>query len=351
MPAGSVFGSVSSSSLRSRVRQHGEVGEEPGKIPEMFFAFDLAARLPSIDRLVGNPTEMTLAFLGRPVAVSGLDGRGGLVGAGWVRFSCGGFGTEEKARDFAVELRERLRLAAVRGKFGIAIDDRVEQARIVQTVDEATGELRSARSITDGIRTFEETGADTLVWALPLSAERRYGPELLEQHLEAVAGLAWPSHNERLSLACDLLNGVDFESTVRARFIRLVTALEALAGERPEHSAPLVALLRRWRKELEEVDGSALPDGELASFRGQLRDIQQVSIKTAVRSLVARHAPGPTDDDSNERFVARCYDRRSLMLHEGVEADEGDQLGRLRVIVEAAVLGVAAEASDARAGP
>jgi hypothetical protein len=307
------------------------------------FAVDLTARLPSIDRLVGDPDEMAFTFLGRSIVVTGLDG-GALVASGWVRFHCGGFDSEFEAEQFALELRDRLRLAAVRGKFGIAIDDRVERAHTVLHVDPTTGEPRSARSIVDGIQTYEETSADMVVSAMPVSIERQYGPDLMAEHLEAVAPLARPSGHERLALACDLVGGVDFESTVRARFIRLVTALEALAGERPDHAANLVALVDHWSGEATAVDRATIDGGELDSFIGQLRDLRKVSIKIALRKLVARHAPSQEAGESNERFVGECYDKRSLMLHEGVDVDVADQVARLRVIVENVLLAVASVA-------
>ena len=68
----------------------------------MTFAFDLNARLPAIDRLVGDPHEMMLTFLDRPVVVTGLDG-GALVESGWVRFHCGGVESEDGVEQFAYQ--------------------------------------------------------------------------------------------------------------------------------------------------------------------------------------------------------------------------------------------------------
>jgi hypothetical protein len=307
----------------------------------MPFAFDLTAHLPRVDRLLGDPAVLSLTYRGRSIVVSGLDGEA-LVESGWVRFHGGGFDDQDEAERFALELKGHLRLAAARGKFGIAIDDAINRSLTASQADERTGAVRNVHAVGDGVHTYEESERDEFVWALPGAFRRQYPSELLNEHLDAVAELdAVTDDRQSLALACDLLAGVDFDSSTRARFIRLVTALEALVDE-TAHSDMLIALVSRCEEELATINADDVREGELDSFEGQLRHLRNESIGRQLSALVERHAPGEDNGEQNERFVRRCYQVRSVMLHDGREGDAGARVARLRSIVERVILSVAA---------
>src|SRR5260221_10048078 len=109
------------------------------------------------------------------------------------------------------------------------------------------------------------------------------------------------------------------ESTERACFIGLMTALEALSVQR-DYGDEIAALLADLSTELEGLP--LLAGEEKASLRSslssRLRQLRQESVRQAIIRTVKDHI----NDPDTIRFVDEAYGVRSKILHEGLRAPE-----------------------------
>jgi hypothetical protein len=106
------------------------------------------------------------------------------------------------------------------------------------------------------------------------------------------------------TLAAQLYNQSHFLSSDAARFITLISAVEALA-ERRSRSPAAVALIERL---LEMTAAAGNPD----ELTDGLANLKQESIRSACRRLVTTYCGKPAVTD-----LMRAYKIRSTLLHEG----------------------------------
>ena len=129
-------------------------------------------------------------------------------------------------------------------------------------------------------------------------------------------------------LAAEVLMSAAFEASDRARFLAHITALEILADREPR-SALLAQVVDGLPRNLDAVKGD-LTEGEYQSFRSSLATLRLQSIGQAVRRLgtdIDRSSiPGLGDEDPGD-FLARCYQARSNLVHEGETSADLRALG------------------------
>ena len=109
------------------------------------------------------------------------------------------------------------------------------------------------------------------------------------------------------------------ETTDRARFIGLMTALEALSVQY-DYGDDIGSLLTELASRLEE--SPLLQGDDKASLRsslsGRLKGLRQESVRQAIVRAVREHM----NDKETFRFVDEAYGVRSKILHEGLRAAE-----------------------------
>lgn len=140
-------------------------------------------------------------------------------------------------------------------------------------------------------------------------------------------GLGFPAHDRlltdaKLCVAIDLYGAHFSETSINARFLTLVMALEALA-EGEKRPAAVLDLLASWRNELDELK-HGFPAGDerrtaLESIERELFFRQENSIRSQVRTLVKATltAIGDADAEQTARSAVKIYDHRSTLVHEG----------------------------------
>jgi hypothetical protein len=141
-------------------------------------------------------------------------------------------------------------------------------------------------------------------------------------------------------LAAEVLMSASFEASDRARFLAYITALEILAGRQPR-SAVLDQVVDAALRNLDAVKGD-LTESEYQSFRSSLATLRLQSIGQAVRGLGTdlnrSSIPGLGDEDPGD-FLARCYQARSNLVHEGkTSADLRALSGPLHFMIRAILL-------------
>lgn len=109
------------------------------------------------------------------------------------------------------------------------------------------------------------------------------------------------------------------EASERARFIALVTALEALSVQR-DYGDDVASILAELAARLEASPSFA--GEEKASMRnslsGRIKQLRQESVRQAIVRTVQEHI----SDRETIRFVDEAYGVRSKILHEGLRAPE-----------------------------
>jgi hypothetical protein len=133
-----------------------------------------------------------------------------------------------------------------------------------------------------------------------------------------------PALSETQMLALELYNLTHFGLASRARFIALVTVVEALA--RPvSKSAQVRALVKLLQSMVQESTVSAPERRELCDGLGRLKTD---SISSACRKLIAQLV-----NLEESRYFNDCYKTRSDLLHKGetkrTEPDSPDRLDEL----------------------
>lgn len=121
--------------------------------------------------------------------------------------------------------------------------------------------------------------------------------------------------DEKLLLSMEIFCAARLESSQRATFLALVSALEPLAREAPLGQA-VAAFVDQCVLQLR---GNADVQPELkASLEGRLLQLRQESIRQALRRLAQSTLPNQPDAP---RLIDDAYGLRSQLIHSGVPAD------------------------------
>ena len=130
---------------------------------------------------------------------------------------------------------------------------------------------------------------------------------------DAYALLAEP--DEKLLLSMEIFCAARLESSQRATFLALVSALEPLAKEEP--LGPAVSLF--IEECAQQLRTSADIQSELkASLEGRLLQLRQESVRQALRRLARTALPNQPEAS---RLIDEAYALRSQLIHKGVPAD------------------------------
>lgn len=140
-----------------------------------------------------------------------------------------------------------------------------------------------------------------------------YAPSIVLGELqEAYALLREP--NEKLLLSMEIFCAARLESSQRAVFLALVSALEPLAQE-----APLGESVDQFVAEcVTQLRASAIPKELRASLEGRLNQLRQESIRQALKRLASETLPNQPEAPA---AVDEAYALRSQLIHSGVPPD------------------------------
>ena len=129
--------------------------------------------------------------------------------------------------------------------------------------------------------------------------------------------------HKKQTLAAQLYNQSHFHLSDTARFLTLISAIEALAEQRSKPPAT-VALIDRL---MEMAAAAGNPD----DLNNGLGNLKQESIRSACRRLVETYGENPADTHEARAF-ARAYTIRSTLLHEGEPPPGTDLAAELRTL-------------------
>ena len=116
---------------------------------------------------------------------------------------------------------------------------------------------------------------------------------------------------EKLLVSMELFTSAKLETTDRAKFVGLVSALEPLVQQEHYANQELEKLVNSFVKQLTDT---SIPDKIKRSVEGRIRDLKKESISQAMQRIVQESIP------ANEKAVSiikDAYNIRSTILHEG----------------------------------
>jgi hypothetical protein len=150
----------------------------------------------------------------------------------------------------------------------------------------------------------------------------RFFYKVAPDELASVAEQAFKAEidvSQSVLISMEFFAAARLESTQRARFISLMTALEALA-EQADYGDELGKVLFEFAREIESHPKLQGPDMTplRTSLSGRIRQLRTESVRQAILRTVRQHV----DDENAVRFVDKAYGIRSKMLHEGHQVAE-----------------------------
>ena len=260
---------------------------------------------------------------GSPYVLRSLSESAPINGADQLILSSQGFESEEDAWNAGRDAKAALLLAAA--TVGTGIDtgkDRASGSFGKVVVDMMLDEHGVAlRSDVHGLTVFDDRVKTVFGSFGGRVSVGRSGDAFLKAFGEAIN--ARLSLTEKQRLALELLGYSHFESSLRARFLTLITVVETLIESKlrpPTALAHVDALITATL-------AAALDENESASIVGGLQWLRFNSIGQATRALVSASAGdklyGGKRPDS---FFSACYEMRSRIVHTG---DTPDELGQV----------------------
>jgi hypothetical protein len=236
---------------------------------------------------------------------------------------CGGFTSEEAARAEGVRVKTAVMLAGVLLSFGIDVGtDQVMSPAAHRSDGQSDEHLQPD---VHGLQVVPE-----IEGTIHFGQFMRVGVHLVhtnfhEDFKQSVAQSY--SLNKALTkkqtLAAQLYNQSHFLLSDTARFLTLISAMEALADQRSKSPAT-VALIGRM---MEMAAAAGNPD----DLNNRLGNLKQESIRSACRRLVETYGENPADTHEARAF-ARAYTIRSTLLHEGEPPPGTDLAAELRTL-------------------
>jgi hypothetical protein len=153
----------------------------------------------------------------------------------------------------------------------------------------------------------------------------RFSTLIERSQLQAFAG---SNPRKEYSLACEIFASVDFESSVNAQFLALISILEIVAKPAPrlKHCIDIVEdAMTRMKQEAEATQDPALKQALRDMHKGASHSKAE-SIRNSIRRLGAEVSRilGDPDPLAAGKAAVRLYDKRSKVVHEGQAASLKD---------------------------
>jgi len=141
----------------------------------------------------------------------------------------------------------------------------------------------------------------------------------------------------RLLVALEIFASARLETTERARFVGIVSAIEPIAIQETYEDEKLNTLLSEFKQLLEN---SGVEQSLKSSVRGRIEQLKLESVSRAIRRLVKDTLP---DDPDAKDIIEESYGLRSKILHEGLTDADLQEKSReaeetIRKILEVKIL-------------
>jgi hypothetical protein len=235
--------------------------------------------------------------------------------------SGGGFSSEEEAFDQGRKIKKSLLISGP--ILGIGID---------------AGKDQCGSSMSTGMKNsmFEKTGVKIIEDVHGLSVYSEEYPTQVLSFSGSGVVQSWTANQFIETIECisnnlleltdkeilclELYGASHFESSVRASFLTLVLAIESLLepAKRSEETIKHVDLLIKLTN-----DYCSLSSAEKSSINGSLQWLYQDSISKSLKKLALKYLQHKEYSGlSSQKFISKCYELRSNLVHSGKLKDE-----------------------------
>lgn len=271
-----------------------------------------------------NSMHLSLTGLDRPVTVSPI-GAEKLSEASRFVFSIKNFETQKDAYSLGISIKDMLRVSSVKTGFLIEVGKEEASGASNYLKDKVKKELGiNLLSDVHGIDIYEDKGNTrvlTVSTDLLITQKSQYDFSTLWSELINM-GIKL---SEKQRLTCDLYISTGFESSIRAKFITLITALEVLAKPKRlgDKSLELIDSFTNCIADERKYSTSKDTEAELGTLASRLSNLKKESIRSALRSMTAKHmSEYEYSEKSSDEFVRDMYDLRSELVHKGYVSQE-----------------------------
>jgi hypothetical protein len=284
------------------------------------YAFRIQCRLAgSVFGTNERKFPLTLPALTSPIQVNRPERGSSTEGQSLILW-CGGFTSEDEARAAGVRVKTAVMLAGV--LLGFGIDVGTDQV-ISPAAQRRDGQLdEHLQPDVHGLQVMPEIEGRILFGSV------RFGglvPKNFPENFQKRVAESYALNKvltKKQTLAAQLYNQSHFLSSDTARFVTLISAVEALS-EQSNRSPVAVALIAQMIQ-MTAAAGD-LKEGERKSLKDALGNLRRVSIGSTCRALVKMHCGAPA-----AKYFTRAYDIRSKLVHEGEPPPGTDLAAELR---------------------
>lgn len=239
-----------------------------------------------------------------------------------------GFSTEEEASDAGDLVRSAILWCGIQMRLGMDVGDGKAHGGATQYLKRKVRREQGIQLLNDvhGLNVYEKdpelptrfiSGSATAQGLRDVSQFEQHFNEAMDMNLHLT---------DKESLACELYGLSHFESSVRARFLTLVIAIESISkAQRRSDSA-----VEHVEQLIEATRNSSLSSPEVASLCSILGNLKNESISKSGRDLVDRClGQSQYGNKTAKGFFRDCYDIRCDLVHSGKPTDESINLGHL----------------------
>lgn len=244
----------------------------------------------------------------------------------------GGYKDSDDALKEGCIVKESLLCYAAKNRLGIDLGRDIASTFLADSVKQRIFEEHGVRMIDDvhGLCVYEEdyptSYFSTKGLILVNPRDMAYFTEELNRIVETPRVVT-----EKVKLSMELLTFSYFEKSERSRFLTLVLAVEALLQpeERPKNVQLLVDSLK------EQTNSSNISDADRKSIVGSLNWLYKDSISKSLKKMADKHLSGSEYGGMPARkFISKCYDARSQLVHTGAVTDQKISIGFLAANLE-----------------
>lgn len=212
-----------------------------------------------------------------------------------------GFDTAGKAEQMGLKLSLALLWTAVSKKWNLKLDYHTPRPCMVFDRTQNAGGLRITGHATLHVRSSANKVSELI-------------NEVLSKTMEV---------DLKLLISMELFASARLESTERAKFIGLVSALEPLATQESYDNEEVEKIISSFIYRINET--KTIPENIRNSLTGRARSLSRESVSQAVARFVGKYFPENTEII---KFVKEAYDIRSSILHEGTFDADLDEKGK-----------------------
>jgi hypothetical protein len=277
------------------------------------YGFSIRFRFPPGARLPFDEPKWLLGTRGaETVHIASVDQETALSHAGEAVLSGRGFSSSEEAGAAGQRWRDIAHVAFARLNIGVDFRERsLVRGGLSDDALEMLSKEHGVRVINDrpGVITFEEPS--------PLVASVKADAQVMPSKRRAAGTFAAARDLDDLDvgaherLAFDLYAASFFQPSAEGRLLTAMMAIETLIERepRPDQVRGLVDDLIRQVKEAD------LPDSQISSLVGAIKDLRNESIGQAGRRLVSVLSPREYFGMPPDKLFSRCYTLRSALVH------------------------------------